>query len=264
MTNQPPPYPGDQPEGTSSTSGLPSYGSVPPPPGADYPPPPPPGAPGGSQEPFSAPDAIAWGWKAFKANLGPIVLAMIAFLVINIGLGVLGVVLQGGLDAESSSQFNGTSIVVNLVSTIVGWFLAAAFARACLDVVDGRSFDFFGAFTRINLLTVLVVSVLVGIGTVLGLLALIVGAIVVVFLTYFSTYFAVDDDASSPIAAIGDSVKLVTSNIGDALLLALLSIVVIIVGFCALLVGLFVAYPVVALASAYAFRRFRGQPVAAL
>ena len=63
--------------------------------------------------------------------------------------------------------------------------------------------------------------------------------------------------------AISDSVKLVSSNVGDSLLLALLSILVLIAGAIALLVGLIVAYPVTALAAAYAYRTFRGQPVAA-
>ena len=51
---------------------------------------------------------------------------------------------------------------------------------------------------------------------------------------------------SSPVQAITDSVKLISANVGDALLLALLSVLVLIAGAIALLVGLVVAYPVVA------------------
>ena len=88
-------------------------------------------------------------------------------------------------------------------------------------------------------------------------------AAMALFLTYFTTLFVVDDDAESPVKAIGDSVKLVSNNVGDSLLLALLSVLVLIAGAIALLVGLVVADPVTALAAAYAYRTFRGQPVAA-
>ncbi|KQY59066.1 hypothetical protein ASD11_05525 [Aeromicrobium sp. Root495] len=269
-TNQPPPYPGDQPDDSSSTSGLPSYGSTPPPPppppGADYPPPPPqpPGGPGGFQQPFSAPDAIAWGWKAFTANVGPILLAALVVILVNVAFSAAGFVIGGGFDAETAQSFSLANVLLNLLSTIVVLFLSAAFARAALDVVDGRGFDFFGAFGRINLVSVVVASIAVSILTVIGFVLLIIPGLIVLFLTYFTTNFVVDDDAGSPFKAIGDSVKLVSSNLGDALLLALLSFLVIVVGFCALIIGVIVAYPVVALSSAYAYRRFRGQPVAAL
>ena len=97
----------------------------------------------------------------------------------------------------------------------------------------------------------------------IGFILLVIPGLIALFLTYFTTLFVVDDDAESPVKAISDSVKLISSNVGDSLLLALLSILVLIAGAIALLVGLIVAYPVTALAAAYAYRTFRGQPVAA-
>jgi uncharacterized membrane protein len=130
-------------------------------------------------------------------------------------------------------------------------------------VVDGRAFDFPGAFGRINIVNVIIAAVLVSILVTIGFILLVIPGIIALFLTYFTTLYIVDDDATSPVTAISDSVKLISSNVGDALLLALLNVLVLIAGVIALLVGLVVAYPVTALASAYAYRRFRGQPTAA-
>jgi uncharacterized membrane protein len=283
-TNDPPPYPGDSPgsddsatgpgdsttgPGDSTTSGLPSYGSVQPPEGTPPPPPPPPpSAPGGSSDAFSAPDAIGWGWRKFTANVVPIVIAGVVVVGISIAVNVIGGAIAGGGGGamgfgDSPGSFDLGSAIVSLLASIVQFVLGAAVARTALDVADGQEFDFFGAFGKINIVNVIIASVIVGILTTIGFLLLVIPGIIVIFLTFFTTYFVVDDSNASPVQAVQDSVKLVTSNLGDSLLLALLNILVIIAGVIALCVGIFVAYPVTVFATAYAFRKFRGQPVAA-
>lgn len=274
-TNEPPPYPGDSEPGAtpppsgsgdSPTSDLPSYGSVPPPAGETTPPPPPPpSAPGGSAEGFSATDAIGWGWRKFTENVGPILLGVLIVFVVTVVANILAGIASGGGGSPfgPDMEFSVAGFLANIVATAVSVVLSAVFARACLDVVDGRPFDFMGAFGRINFVNVLIAALLVSIIVTIGFVLLVIPGLVALFLTYFTTLFVVDDDAESPVKAIGDSVKLISSNVGDSLLLALLSILVLIVGAIALLVGLIVAYPVTALAAAYAYRSFRAQPVAA-
>jgi uncharacterized membrane protein len=275
-TNEPPSQPDDStpggdlpPSGTgdSGAAGPPSYGSTPPPEGGTPPPPPPPPpAPGGSTEGFSAPDAIGWGWRKFTENVGPILLGVAIVIAVSIVVNILAAIVSGSGGnpfSPDAMDFSVAGLLADLVSTAISVLLSAIFARACLDVVDGRPFDFAGAFGRINVVNVLIASVLVSILVTVGFILLVIPGIVALFLTYFTTLFVVDDDAESPTKAISDSVKLIGSNVGDSLLLALLNILVLIAGVIALLVGLVVAYPVTALATAYAYRRFRGQPVAA-
>lgn len=274
-TNEPPPYPGDSEPGAtpppsgsddSPTSDLPSYGSVPPPAGeTPPPPPPPPSAPGGSAEGFSAPEAIGWGWRKFTENVGPILLGVLIVFVVTVVANILAGIASGGGGSPfgPDMEFSVAGFLANIVATAVSVVLSAVFARAALDVVDGRPFDFMGAFGRINFVNVLIAAFLVSIIVTIGFVLLVIPGLIALFLTYFTTLFVVDDDAESPVKAIGDSVKLISSNVGDSLLLALLSVLVLIVGAIALLVGLIVAYPVTALAAAYAYRSFRGQPVAA-
>jgi uncharacterized membrane protein len=277
-TNDPPQYPGDSTpgdnppsagSGESATSGLPSYGSVPPPEDAapqPPPPPPPPSAPEGSAEGFSAPDAIGFGWNKFKDNVGPILVGVLIVLVVSIVANILAGIISGGSGSPfgpDAMEFSVAGLLASLISTAVSVVLSAVFARAALDVVDGRPFDFMSAFGRLNLVNVLIASLLVSVIVTIGFVLLVIPGLIALFLTWFTTLFVVDDDAESPVKAIGDSVKLISNNVGDALLLALLSVLVIIAGIIALVVGLVVAYPVTAIASAYAYRRFRGQPVSA-
>ncbi len=275
-TNDPPPYPDDSTpndnpppagSGESPTADLPTYGSVPPPEGAPPPPPPPPpSAPGGSAEGFEATEAIGYGWNKFKDNVGPILLGVLIVIVVSIVVNVVAGIISGAGGSPfggNATEFSIVTVLANIVSTAVGIVLSAIFARAALDLVDGRPFDFMGAFGRINILNVIIAAVLVSIIVTIGFILLLIPGLVALFLTWFTTLFVVDDDAESPVKAIGDSVKLVSSNVGPALLLALLSVLVIIAGAIALVVGLIVAYPIVAIASAYAYRKFRGQPVAA-
>jgi len=272
-TPEPPANPGDS---TPESSGdLPSYGSVPPPPpgdsGGSVPPPPPPPAPPSSAQGFSAPEAIAWGWRKFSENTGAVILAMIVVIGVSIGLGLLGALLSGGFSADAMDPMGSpffrfdsqgpAELLSQLIQTAVSVVLGGVAAKAALEVADGQAFDFFAAFGKVNIVQLIIAGVVVGIATTIGFILLVIPGLIVMFLTYFTTYAVVDDDTPA-IDGIKRSVKLTTDNVGDALVLALLNVLVIIAGAIALCVGLLVAIPVTIFATAYAYRAFNGQPIA--
>jgi uncharacterized membrane protein len=275
-TPEPPPYPGDS--SPESSGDLPSYGSVPPPSDAPGdtsgsvppppPPPPPPAPPSYSAQGFSPAEAIAWGWRKFTENVGAVILAMLAFFAITVAVGFLTTLLGGGFSASSPMQgpFQMESagpgqVLAQILQSAVSIILGGVAAKAALEVTEGKPFDFFGAFGRVNLVQLVIAGVLVSIATVIGFILLIIPGLIVVFLTYLTTYAIVDDDKSA-IDGIKHSVKLTSDNVGDALLLALFNILVLIAGVIALCVGLVVAIPVTLFATAYAYRSFNGQAVA--
>jgi uncharacterized membrane protein len=278
-TNEPPSQPDDStpggdlpPSGTgdSGAAGPPSYGSTPPPEGsAPTPPPPPPPAPGGSTEGFSAPDAIGWGWRKFTENVGPLLIAMVLIVVAVIVVQIVLGIITGGTSMMGSGatifDFDAGDFLISLVVSIafngLFYILAVGISRGVLDVADGQSFDFMQALGRINVANALVVGLIIGALETIGYALCFVPGLVVAFFTYFSSYFVAE--GSSPVDAIRESVSLVASRIGETFVLALLSVLVLLAGVIALLVGVLVAAPVVALAGAYAYRTFRGQPVAA-
>ncbi len=267
MTNEPPPYPGDP---NPSTGDLPAYGSTPPPEGG-YPPPPPggyPPAPGGyGGAPYSASDAIAYGWRKFKDNAGVMIAATLIVLVGTIVLGVISEVVapspalftSDGFEFEAGAM--AASLVAQTITGTIGYILYAMMIKGALDVADGGKFDIGRAFGALNVAKVLVAGLLVSLATTIGTLLCVLPGLAFSIFAFFTLFFVVDK-GTDPIESIGASFTLVGRNLGDGLLTGLLAILVIVAGALLCLVGLLAAFPIVTLAGAYAFRRFQGQPVA--
>ena len=271
-TNEPPSYPGDSgPDdttppagsGESGTSDLPSYGSVPPPEGAPPPPPPPPpSAPGGSAEGFSAPDAISWGWGKFRENVGQSILAAVILVVVSVVLSVVGTAIApggGAVGGGTLTDLDIGSFIVSVIVSALSFIVTVAISRATLDVTDGARLDIGAGFGKVDVTNALLAGLIVGALTQVGFVLFYLPGIIVTFFAYFTSYFVAE--GSSAVDGIQKSFSLVAANLGDALLLAILSILVAILGVLALCVGIFVAIPVTFLAAGYAFRRFNGQPV---
>ncbi len=267
MTNEPPPYPG---ESNPATNDLPAYGSTPPPEGG-YPPPPPggyPPAPGGyGGPPYSAPDAISYGWRKFKENSGVMIVATLIVVAGAIVLGIISEVIapSPALFTNDGFQFEAgamlASFVAQTITGTVGYVLAAMLTRGSLDVVDGGRFDIGKAFGALDIPKVLITGLLLSVVSTVGYLLCLLPGIVFAIFSFFTIYFVVDK-GSDPVGAIGSSFSLVGRNFGNALLTGLLGALVLIAGALLCLVGLLAAAPIVSLAGAYAFRRFQGQPVA--
>jgi hypothetical protein len=243
---------------------------VPPPAGeTPPPPPPPPSAPGGSAEEFSAPAAIGWGWEKFKDNVGQSLLTMLIFVVVSAVLGgIASLITSGGgmmYPGGTSLDLNGGDLVwtfiVSVLVSAATYVVTVAIARATIDVTNGESLDIGGAFGKISMPNALVAGLIVGALTQIGFTLFVLPGIIVTFFAYFTAYFVAD--GASPVDGLQKSFSLIGANIGNALILAILSIGVIILGVIALCVGVFVAAPVTFFASAYAYRRFQGQAVAA-
>ncbi len=283
-TNDPPQYPGADPgdsdstnrppdgSGVSEPSGPPSYGSAPPPEGGQPPPPPPPppSTPGrydGTDRAFSAPDAISWGWAKFKENVGQLLLAVLIIIGVAIVVGIVSSIIApsngmygtGGFELSVGSLIG--SLIVNAIGGAVEFVVSVAIARAVIDVTEGQKFEIGPAFGRINVANAAIAGLILGALYAIGFALFFLPGLIVAFFAYFTSYFVAE--GTSPVDAIKESFGLVAANLGDSLLLAILSILVIIAGVIALCVGIFVAIPITMLAAGYAYRKFRGQPVAA-
>jgi uncharacterized membrane protein len=258
-TNEPPPYPG-QPN--PSGSDLPSYGSTPPPPEGSYPPPP----AGGYQPPiggggaYSPTDAIAYGWKKFTQNVGPLILGALILIVSSIVLSALASAIapSPGFTFELETI---SSLIAQIITGTVGYIFSAMLARGALDIVEGESFNVGRAFSKLNISAVLVTGLMLSVFTIIGFTLLLLPGIVFTIFSFFTMYFVVDKGLA-PFEALTASFKLVSANLGNAVLTALLAFLVILVGLIALCVGILVAIPVITIAAAYAYKKFLGEPVA--
>jgi hypothetical protein len=268
MTNEPPPYPGDP---NTSTGDLPAYGSTPPPQGG-YPPPPPggyPPAPGGyGGAPYSATDAIGYGWRKFKDNAGVLIAATLIVFLGGLALGVLSEVIAPspsyftpGGDFDFDAGATAASLAAQAITGTFVYILVAMLTRGALDVVDGGTFNIGKAFGVLNISRVLITGLVLSILSAVGFALCVLPGLIFSIFSYFTIYFVVDKD-QDPIQSIGSSFSLVGRNLGNALLTGLLTVLVLLGGALLCLVGLLAAIPVITLAGAYAFRRFQGEPVA--
>lgn len=250
MTDQP-----NTPDASGEPTGANPYGTPPPPPppaggasGYGTPAPPPP--PGEVPVSFSATEALGYGWRGFKNNAGSFL--GLALLIILVG-GVFG-----ALGNTDSGLANG---LMQMIGQIISTVLAAGMIKGALDVTAGRQVSIGGMFEGWNKLQVVIAAILVSIGTTIGLLLLIIPGLIFVFLTWFTNYFIIEGERSA-IDGIKDSISFASQHVGELLVLALLSVLTMIVGLICLIVGIFVAIPVVMIAGAYAFRRLQDQPIA--
>ncbi|MBD8505775.1 hypothetical protein HT102_04660 [Hoyosella sp. G463] len=287
MTQYPPPPPGSNPWGNEPQDNDPQdndpqdknpqgagpqgdnpYGGYPPPPpmgdgGTGYPPPPPMGAQGYGYDPqggypaggaggFDVMEAGRWAWSRFADN-APVWLGFVAILAV---LQIVSFVSSLGQDQGSISA-SILSFLISIAGTVIGWMML----RGALLTADGRK-PAFGEFAQLNnVLHLVLASILVGIMVVLGLILLIIPGLVIAFLTMFTVHSVLDHDMDV-ISAIKNSFKLVSANVGPALLLVVAFIVLGVLTLITCGLGAFVTIPLGTMMSAYAFRTFSGrQPV---
>ncbi len=192
---------------------------------------------------------------------------MLILVVVTVVLGGIASLIGsgGGMYPTSADlDFGGSfllSFIVSIIVSALSFIVTVAISRGTLDVADGGSLDIGAAFGKVDIATAVVAGLLVGLLTQIGFALLVLPGIIVTFFAYFTSYFVAE--GSSAVEGIQKSFSLVAANLGDSLVLAILSILVIIVGVIALCVGVFVAAPVTFFAAAYAYRRFQGQAVTA-
>lgn len=280
MTHEPSSGPGpeDQNEEAGPTPPPPPPPSAAPPPpaygeyGAASVPPPPPGGGGyydpGFNAPYSAGTAISYGFEKFKANAGPWILAMVILVAVSIALGVASVPFSRSPVADPESLgdvfgplFSPVEIVINLVSMVIGYMFQALMIRGALDETEGAKFEISSAFSRLNIVPVVLLGLLLSVGTTIGLFLCILPGLAFAFFTVFSLPILIDRKVG-PIEAIAESFRIVSGNLGNAFVTVLLVIGIIIVATILCCLPLIVAVPITQIAVVYAYKKFTNQAVA--
>lgn len=271
------------------------YGGPPPagPPGGGFggPPPgsPPPGGgyggppAGGPPAQWDVGAAVNYGWSKFQANMGQMIIAALAIfagavVILGAGFFLVFVVLSGdaecvsrdsvyGYCTEYSTGGAGFFLTMVLMALTYGLFfiyaqvVGAGMIRASLNVTNGQPFRTADVFKFDNLGPVLVTSILVGLGVIVGTVLCYLPGIIIAFLTSYSLYFVVDK-GMAPVDAIKASFELVTKNFGSTIIWYLVSGVIFTVGAILCGVGLLVAIPVVLVGTAFTYKKLTAQPVA--
>ena len=251
----PPPPPPPPPPGGPYPPPPPAGGTYPPPPGA-YPP----VSPAPQRAPFSATDAIGYGWKGFTANIGPLVII------------VLVLVVASALTNFLSRGFNSSllTILASLLGAFISLVIGLGLIRAALAILDGGRPSVEQLISTKDIGPYIIASLMVWAIVTIGLFLCLLPGLIAGFLLQFYGYAIIDRKAdsvttapqSSPTGALRASFEVVAANVGPLILLAVLCFLVNVAGALLCGVGLLVSLPVTYIAIAYAWRYFSGGRIA--
>ena len=210
------------------------------------------GAGGTVDGPFDVGSAITYGWNKFVQYIGQVIVIVLIILAVQFAF----IIVRGIINATVGGFIGliiGLALVV--VGYIIGFILQMGLIRMGLLITSGQEPDPGIVFKFDNVGPYAVASILVGIFVFIGFFALCIGALIVAFFTVFYGFYVLDQN-QAPMESIISSFNLVKDHIGELLLFLL---VVIILNFitCGLASG------VTQIATAYAYRKLNGQPVAA-
>ncbi|HSO04377.1 MAG TPA: hypothetical protein VLQ92_07850, partial [Candidatus Limnocylindrales bacterium] len=218
--------------------------------------------PAPQRAPFSATDAIGYGWKAFTANIGPLVIIGLVLAVAS----VLTNWLSRGFDSWL------LTITGNVLSVFISLVIGLGLIRAALAILDGGRPSVDQLVSTKDIGPYIIASLLVAVIVTVGLILCVVPGLIAGFLLQFYGYAIIDRKTdsvttapqSSPTGAIRASFEVVAANIGPLILLAVLCFLLNVAGALLCGVGLLVSLPVTSIAIAYAWRYFSGGRIAAV
>ncbi|GAA4816859.1 hypothetical protein ACFQ0K_08385 [Nocardioides caeni] len=266
----PPPPGGGGGYGAPPPAGPPGGGYGGPPQGGGYGGPPPGGPYGGGyggqpSAPYSIGNAFNYGWTKFQANVGPIILAVLAIVLSVV---VIYAIMWFGLFAAASSGGDGgfiLALVFGALMMFVIWavvyVIGAGIVRAALDITYGRQVEVGTIFKFDNIGQLLLAGLLVGIMTAVGTILCYIPGLIVGFFTQFTLFFLIDKNMPA-IEAIKASFAFVNKNLGSLIGFYIAGAIAIFIGSLLCGIGALVAIPVVVIGAAYTYRTLQGEPVA--
>jgi hypothetical protein len=218
-------------------------------------------SPAPQRAPFSATDAIGYGWKGFTANIGPLILIGLVLLVAS------------GLSNWLSQGFD--SWLLTVIGSVLGAFISLVISlgliRAALAILDGGRPSVEQLVSTRDIGPYIIASLLVALIVTVGLFLCLIPGLIAGFLLQFYGYAIIDRKTdsvttapqSSPTGAMRASFEVAAGNVGPLILLAVLCFLLNLLGALLCGVGLLVTVPVTAIAIAYAWRYFSGGRIAA-
>ncbi len=200
---------------------------------------------------FNIGDALSYGWSKFVQYIGQIIVIVLIIFVIQIVFSGVSQVLfgRGGVGGLA------VGTIVWVIGLIVGLVIQAGLIRVGLAVTRGETPEVGMLFETANLGPFIVATILVGLLYLVGFIACCIGAVAVAIFMLFYGYFVLDKSAQ-PVDSITSSFNLVKDNFGTVLGFAIIVFVLNLIT-CGLAVG------VTQIATAYAYKKLTGQPVAA-
>ena len=202
---------------------------------------------------FSIKESISFGWKVVTANLG----FFIGFLVVS------GIIQYVPSVLAQSVQKNSTilAFLLKLVAWFIQMIVSMGFIRIALKFHDGNQGEWSDLYSCYPLfLNYVASSLLYGVIVFVGILLLVVPGIIWAIKYQYFGYLVVDKNLG-PLEAIKRSGEITKGSVWQLFLFGLVAGGVALLGALCLLVGLFVAIPVVLMAGTFIYRKLESQSV---
>jgi len=202
----------------------------------------------GADKAFSKRAAIKFGWETLKSNFWFIIGIYLVVIALS---SIPSILVETNMVVENSSAF----WLVNVFSTVISIITSMGIIKIALAFNDGGEVKFSDLFTNYqHFFCVLGASILVSIICTLGIILLIIPGIILALRLQFTMWLIMDEDLGI-IAAIKKSWEITRGSTGNLFLYWLLCLLIIILGFIALMVGILIAAPVTWLGMSFIYRR---------
>jgi uncharacterized membrane protein len=200
---------------------------------------------------FSKNEAIKFGFQTAKGN---IVFFIGVFVIVTIVFSLTSF-LQ---NIPNLNQNAGTFLIGNILAWILNLIIDMGIIRIALKFVDLEKPAFSDLFQRNSLINYVLTSIISCVIIVIGLILFIIPGIIFAFRLQFSKYLVIDKKLG-PVEAIQKSWKMTKGVTWNLFLLCLLFILINILGFIALIIGLFITVPLTMVANAFVYRKLLSQ-----
>ncbi len=194
---------------------------------------------------FTVGSCIRFGWETFKKRSWFFVGAGVVYLLISWAITFIASLIVGG------GQGSALATIISFPFNALLAMGVTAFILKAHDNVD--SVKIADLWHPHNYWNFFLAYLIVFVSTIIGLLLLIVPGIIVAIMLGYSSYIIIDRGLA-PIEALKESMRITKGYRWDLFVLVLACFGIAILGAICLLVGLFVALPVIMLAMVHAYR----------
>jgi len=202
-------------------------------------------------EKFSKKEAIKFGWEIAKKKIK----FFIPLLILVFGTSFLFDYLSDYARKESFL----ISFLLSIIGVAFSIIFSLGLIKISLEICDGEEAKIFDLFSQYRLFfRYLFASILKSIITLFGFILLIIPGIILSIRLGFFDYLIVDKN-SKIIESLKKSWEITKGNTWNLFLLYLLLVLINLLGFFALIVGLFWSIPTTMIAEAFVYRKLSSQ-----
>jgi len=200
---------------------------------------------------FNKGEAINFGFQTAKSN---IVFFIGVFVIITLIFAATSL-LQ---NVPNFNQNATTFLIGNILVWVLNVIIDMGIIRITLKFVDLEKPSFSNLFHGSFLINYVLTSIISGVIIIIGLVLFVIPGIIFALRLHFAKYLVIDKEMG-PVDAIQKSWNITKGITWNLFLLTLLLILINILGFIALLVGLFITIPLTIVTNAFVYRKLLSQ-----